>query len=190
MLSIIIFIIGCIVTITTSLIFLIDTMKWWVIVIIAICSIVGMIAINGLVALICCKILPKKWFNSDSKLYNPSKKECKFYEKIGIKKWKDKNIDLGQLNGFKKDRIENDSEYIERFILENNMGFVEHFISVIVSVLAMFILPIRFWLPTALPIVITTLILNIIPIMILRYNMPRLKTLLKFSKRGKIEKEI
>ena len=185
MYSIIIFIIGCIITITTSLIFLIDAMKWWIIVIIAISSIIGMIAINGLVAFICCKILPKKWFKTNSKFFNPSKKECKFYEKLGIKKWKDKNIDLGKLNGFKKDKIENDPEHIKRFILENNMGFFEHFVSLFVSVLAMFILPMEFWLPTGLPIVITSLILNILPVMILRYNMPRLQTLLKFSERKK-----
>ena len=184
MLSIIIFIIGCIVTFTTSFIFLIDSMSWWMIVIIASSSIVGMLLINGLVALVCCKLLPKKWYVTDSWLFNPSKKECLFYEKLGIKKWKDKNIDLGKLNGFKKDRVENNPEHIQRFILENNMGFVEHFISLFVSILAIFILPIKLVLIVGLPILITTLILNILPVMILRYNMPRLKTLYKFSTRN------
>lgn len=159
-------------------------MKWWLIVLIAIGSILGMVAINGLVAIIFCKVLPKKWFKSDSRFFNPSKRECGFYEKLGIKKWKDMNIDLGKLNGFKKDKLENSPEYIERFILETNMGFIEHFTSLFVSVFAMFMLPIKFWLPMGLPIVITSLILNIIPIMILRYNMPRLKTMLKFSLRN------
>ncbi len=185
MLSIIIFLIGCVITLTTSLIFLIDSISLWLIIIIAISSILGMIAINGLVALIFCKWLPKKWFIGEKKIFNPSKKECKFYEKLGIKKWKDLNIDLGKLNGFKKDKVSNDPRYIERFILENNLGFVEHFVSLFVSIFAMFILPIKFWLPMGLPIVITSLILNIIPIMILRYNMPRLKTMLKFSLRNR-----
>lgn len=190
MLSIVIFIIGCIVTVTTSLICLIHAFKWWTIVIIAICSILGMITINGFVAAIFCKFLPKKWFDPNSRIFNPSKKECDFYEKIGIKKWKDLCIDLGNLNGFKKDKIENSPEYIKRFILESNMGFVDHFVSLFVSVGVMFLLPMEFWLPTGLPIVITALILNIIPIMILRYNMPRLKTLLKFSERKKDQIEI
>jgi hypothetical protein len=34
-----------------------------------------------------------------------------------------------------------------------------------------------------LPIVITSLILNIMPMIILRYNLPRLKTLLRFNQR-------
>lgn len=171
-------------TLSTSLIFLIDSMSWWLIVIIAISSILGMIAINGIIAIIFCKWLPKKWFAGEKKLFNPSKKECKFYEKLGIKKWKDLNIDLGKLNGFKKDKVENSPEHIERFILENNMGFVEHLVSAIVSIFALFILPMKFWLPMALPIVVTSFILNVLPIMILRYNMPRLKTMLKFSLRS------
>ena len=64
------------------------------------------------------------------------------------------------------------------------MGYVEHLISAIVSVLAIFILPINLWLPMGLPIVITSVIINIMSVMILRYNMPRLKVLLKFSERN------
>ena len=123
MLSIVIFIIGCVVTLTLSLIFLIDSFSWWIIVLIAISSILGMIALNGVAAIICSKLIPNKYFAGDKKFYIPSTKECKFYEKIGIKKWKDLNIDLGQLNGFKKDKIENKQEYIERFILENKKGY-------------------------------------------------------------------
>ena len=186
MLSIIIFLVGCVITISTSLIFLIDSMKWWIIILIDVGSIIGMLSINGLVAIICSKLLPNKLFDKESRFYNPSKKECKFYEKLGIKKWKDLNIDLGKLNGFKKDKIENSPEYIARFILENKKGFLTHFVSLFVSVLAMFVLPINFWLPTGLPIVITTLILNIFPMMILRYNLPRLKTMLKFFERKNI----
>ena len=185
MLTIIIFIIGVIVTYTCSLLVLTASMSWWLVSIIVLVSIIGIIAINGLIATICCKWLPKKWFIGDNKLYNPSKKECRLYEKLGIKKWKDINLDLGKLNGFKKDKVENSPEYIERFILENNMGFVEHLISATVSLLAIFILPIKFWLPMGLPIAITSFVLNIIPVMILRYNMPRLKTTLKFSLRNK-----
>ena len=40
-----------------------------------------------------------------------------------------------------------------------------------------------------LPIVVTSVILNILPVMILRYNMPRLKIMLKFCLR-KVNKEI
>ena len=132
------FIIGVLITYICSLLSLTSLMSWWTVSFFVFVSIAGMITINGVIAIICCKCLPKKWFLSDKKIFNPSKKECKFYEKIGIRKWKDKNIDLGKLNGFKKDKIKSDPEYIERFILECNMGFIEHFISIFVSIFAMF----------------------------------------------------
>lgn len=185
MLSIVIFIIGVIVTYTLSYLCLNNLFSYvnltWIVAV----SILGMIAINGVTATICSKLIPNKYFNGDKKFYYPTAKERKFYEKIGIKKWKDLTIDLGKLNGFKKDKIENNPEYIERFILENKKGYLTHFVSVIMSVLAIFILPIKFWLPTGLPIVITSVILNIIPMMILRYNMPRLQIMLKFCLRNK-----
>lgn len=186
MISIIIFIIGVIVTYSTSIIVLNDSMAWWSISLIALLAIVGMIAINGFVAIVCCKILPKKCFNSNFKFFKVSKKEFRFYEKLGVKKWKDKTIELGKLNGFRKNKMTdpNNPEYIQRFIVENNMGFLTHFISLIMSGLAIFIMPMKFWLPMALPIAITSFILNVIPIAILRYNIPRLQILLKYSQRN------
>ena len=148
-------------------------------------SVVGIFLINLLVAGVCCKIFPNKWFNDQLKLYRPTKKECRFYEKIGIKKWKDKTAEWGGLNGFSKNKIEdpNSPEYIKKFILEINKGFLDHFISLFISFFAIFILPSKFWLPMGLPIAITSFILNIIPVFILRYNMPRLQVMLKFAER-------
>ena len=186
MISLIIFFIGVIVTCTCSLIF-ITSMEWWLICIISAVAIIGMIVINGIIAIIVCKWLPKRWFQKDVKMFNASKKECRFYEKLGVKKWKDKILDLGKTNGFKKDRIENDTKYIERFIYENNMGFITHIVSAILGSFAFLILPIEFWLPMGVPIVVTSFILNIMPVMILRYNMPRLKTMLRFSQRKSIK---
>lgn len=185
MISWIIFSIGVLITLTLGCVFLGGSVGYFNIICISLVSIIGMIAINGVAAIVCSKLIPNKFFDKGEKFYSPSKKECKFYEKLGIKKWKDKTLDMGALNGFKKDRVENSPEYIERFILENKKGYLTHFVSVIVTILAIFILPIKFWLPTGLPIIVTSLILNIIPMMILRYNLPRLKTMLKFTLRNK-----
>ena len=188
MISLIIFFVGVIVTFACSLIF-ISSMDWWLICVVAVVAIIGMIAINGFIAIVFCKWLPKKWFAKDSKFFNATKKECAFYDKLKIKKWKDKTLDLGKLNGFKKNKVENNSEYIERFILENNMGFVTHFASAILGSFAFLILPINFWLPMGVPIVITSLILNVIPVMILRYNMPRLRTMMRFNQRKIVQEK-
>ena len=185
MISLIIFFIGVIATYTFSYLFLSDVLSYVQLSLVVPVSIIGMIAINGIVAIICSKLIPNKWFDKDSKFYMPSAKQCKFYEKLGVKKWKDKTLEMGFLNGFRKNKIENEAEHIERFILENKKGYLTHFVSVIASALAIFILPIKFWLPLELPIIITSIILNIIPMIILKYNMPRLKTLLRFNQRKK-----
>ena len=184
MISIIIFIMGVITTYVCSFLILNDSFSYlnltWMVAV----GVVAMIAINAVVATICSKLLPNKCFDGDKKFYMPSKKECKFYEKIGIKKWKDRTLEMGFLNGFRKNKIENTPEHIERFILENKKGYLTHFMSVIASVLSLFILPIKFWLAMSVPIIVTSIILNIIPMMILRYNMPRLLTMLRFNQRN------
>ena len=148
-------------------------------------SVIVMIAMNGLIAIICCKILPDSWFSDKFRIYRTSKKECRFYEKIGIKHWKDKTAELGSLNGFRKNKLAKpeEPEYIKRFILETNKGFLTHFISLFISFLAIFLLPSKFWLPLGLPIALTSFVLNLIPVTILRYNMPRLQVMLKYSER-------
>ena len=185
MISLIIFGIGVVLTYLFGYIFLGVSVGYFNITWMAAASVVGMIVLNGIVAIICSKLIPNKFFDEDKKFYFPSKKECKFYDKIGIKKWKDRTLEMGFLNGFRKNKVEDSPEYIERFILENKKGYLTHFVSVFVSIFAIFILPIKFWLPIGIPIVITSLVLNIIPMMILRYNMPRLKTMLKFTLRNK-----
>ena len=188
MISVIIFGIGIVCAYTLSYHFLGDAVGYLKLTWIVAVAVLGMIALNGIVAIICSKLIPNKYFDADKKFYMPSVKECKFYEKLGIKKWKDRTLEMGFLNGFRKNKIENSSEHIKRFILENKKGYLTHFVSVIVSALSLFFFPIRFWIPTAIPVVVTSLILNIIPMMILRYNMPRLKTLLRFNERNKSEK--
>ena len=190
MISLIIFFIGVVVTYLTSYLVLGASVGYGHITWICAVAIIGMIAINGLVATVCSKWLPNKWFLGNKKFYTASKKECIFYEKIGIKKWKDRTIELGILNGFRKNKLNepNNPEYIKRFILENNKGFLTHFVSLFVSAAYVFIMPIKFWLPTALPIAITSILINIMPVMILRYNMPRLQALYKFATRHNKDK--
>lgn len=185
MISTIIFLCAVIFVYVNNLFIFNGILTLWTITWICVVAIGGMIAINGIIAIICCKIMPNSWFNPKFKIYTASKRECKFYERIGIKKWKDKTAEYGRLNNFSKNKITepDNPEYIQRFILENNKGFLTHLVSAILSFPAIFILPMRFWIPMALPIAITSFILNVIPIMILRYNMPRLQIMLVYAER-------
>jgi hypothetical protein len=191
MISLIIFIVGVIVTYTTSFIFLGESIGFQNIAWMCLLAILGMIAINLVVATICAKWLSDKWYTKKSVLFTVGKKEYRFYEKIGIKKWKDDTAEMGFLNNFRKNKIKepNNIEYIEKFIIETNKGFIVHFVSLFATVGAIFVMPKNFWLPMALPIAITSLILNIIPLMILRYNMPRLQIMLKYAKRNLSRKQ-
>ena len=186
MISLIIFLIAVVFTLSLNLILFANVYSFWIITLIVVGSIIGMIAINGFIAALCSKWLPDSWFSDKFKFYQVSKKECRFYEKLGIKKWKDKTAELGFLNGFRKNKLAepDNPEYIKKFIMETNKGFLNHFICLFLSFLAIFILPIKFWLPLGLPIAITSFILNLIPVAILRYNMPRLQIMLKYAERN------
>ena len=61
-------------------------------------------AIDGLFAIIVNK-MPNKWFGVYNKHFQVSKKTTRFYEKLKIKKWKDKVWELGGLGGFRKNKI-------------------------------------------------------------------------------------
>ena len=186
MISYLIFIIGVIFSIGLGYIFNINTFTFWQILLIFITALAILLIINALSALICSKWLPNKIFNNKSKFFTPSKTECKFYNKLNIKNWKDRTIEWGKLNGFSKKKIENpkDPEYIKKFILECNKGYLTHFTSIIISLLLFICVPKTLILPMALPMYITCFILNYIPIIILRYNTNRLNTLLRFAERN------
>lgn len=68
-------------------------------------GVISCILLNGSLALIVSKCLPKKWFSYRVKLFKVIKTERKFYNFIGVKKWKDYTIELGALNGFRKNKL-------------------------------------------------------------------------------------
>lgn len=139
------------------------------------------IAIDAVCATVTRKCLPEKYFDHTVAFHNASKKECKFYEKLGIKFWKDYVLELGMFTNFSKKEIADPHsvEYIDRFILENNYGAVLHIISCFAGFLLIPFWPGRLKLTVILPGAIINFILNIMPFMILRYNTDRLQRVRK-----------
>lgn len=134
------------------------------------------IALDGLFAFI-VHLMPNKWFEIDNKFYNVSNKERKFYEKIKIRKWKDKILELGTLGGFSKKSLKssNDKEYLKRFIVESNKGVLTHIIGCFVGFLLIPIyLPFSCILSISLPVAIINFFMNLPSLFILRYNTPKL----------------
>lgn len=171
----------------------------WNIVLCVAVSVVGAILIDSVFATIIRWILPKKWFSIDKKGFAAGNKERRFYERIGIKKWKDKVIELGAFTGFRKNKIADpaNNEYIARYILEANYGIVVHIACIFCGYLVCFVFPAH-WYSVGLPVGFVNMALNALPLMILRYNLPKLYTLYRLNARraeqtqaeDKTEKEV
>ncbi len=140
---------------------------------------VGIIAVDGLGALVVRRLLPKRWFSADVKIFKVSKREQKIYKKLKIKAWKDKVPELGMFTGFSKSRVTSfdDVEYLERFIMEINYGVICHLQNALFGFLILFIpffgtdacvfpAPLTIWLP----IFAVNFVLSLLPVMILRYT--------------------
>ena len=163
----------------------------WYIILAVVVSTVSVIAIDGLCATLSRWILPKKWFGVDKKIFAAGKKECRFYEKIGIKKWKEKVLELGVFANFRKNKIAdpNNNEYVSRYIYEANCGVLGHALGALLGFLIIFIYPLQYWLCFGLPVGVVNFVLSSMPLFILRYNLPKLHTLYKFNERRESKKE-
>lgn len=155
------------------------------IVLLAIMAVLFEFIIDGVTVAIIHTFFPKKWFSHERKFFKVAKGERAFYDKIKIKSWKEKVWELGALGGFRKNKIKspNNTDYLERFIIEGNIGVTGHFLGIFLGFVVILILPKSVSLSVGLPIAIVNAFLNILPICILRYNIPKLKVALTRAQR-------
>ena len=130
------------------------------------------------------RLLPRKIWQFDKGSFRVSKKEARFYEKLGIKKWKDKAVpELGKTAGFSKKNLQGtEIEYLSKFLMETCMGETLHLIGAVVAFTALAVFPAQDWY-FVLFIVIINFFINILPCMIQRYNRYRLGVVYKFKTR-------
>lgn len=151
------------------------TLLWTVV------AIVTVILVDGLVATV-CRLLPKRFANSADRFYQVSQKEKKFYEKLKIRKWKDKIPEIGHFTGFRKNKIAQPQsvEYVERFLLEACYGELGHLWIMPIGfiIVALFFIS-ETWIALAIPVAIINAILNVLPVFVLRYNRYKLEILRK-----------
>lgn len=193
MLTYVIFSVLVLLTYIFNLIFLMPEFSFWYITLAIIFSVVIEIAISGLCAIVICKLLPDKWFSHKIKFFDVSKKEYNFYVNVlKIKVWKDKVLDLGKLNGFQKKTMEESSnpEYLKKFIVECNSGFLEHVFSIILGSFVIFLYPKKLMWSMGIPTILISFIINYMSVAILRFNIPRLKTALRFAERQEGRRKI
>jgi len=141
-------------------------------------------ALDGAAAIVINKT-PDRFFSVDSPLYNVTESEKKLYKKLRVRSWKDYVWELGGLGGFSKKNLADPQspEYIEKFIIECNKGVLTHRIAYPIGFLPMLFMPEPWSLTIALPVAIVNLFLNILPTLVLRYNTPKLKAVLKRLKK-------
>lgn len=143
----------------------------------------AVIALDGFLAFL-IRRLPEKPF-SRKKIFSASKSEKAFYERLKIRKWKDKIPELGGFTHFSKSTIEKpfDNEYLSRYMLEAAYGEVIHFVTAFTGFSVTFIFPLDYWYCFGFPVAVVNMILNFMPLFVLRYNYYKLNILYKNNER-------
>ena len=164
--------------------------EWYVYVLAVIGFTVLAVAVDGVVAFV-IRRMPEKYFDYRRRIFKTTEKSMKFYDMIGVKRWKDFVPELGMFTNFRKNKIRNpgDSQYLERYILEACYGIVIHYASVPTSFLlilfdfGMYSGNSNLWLTVAVPVAIVNAILILLPAYILKYNLPKIVRLYELRKK-------
>ena len=138
-------------------------------------AIVFLLVIDAAVALI-VRAMPKKLMNPYLKRFKVFSWESKVLVALGVRKWKDKIPEAGgTLVGFSKREVKDKSnpEYLYQFMVETVYGEVMHFWGFIFSFLVFAYKPAQFWI-VYLPLFLTNFLINFLPVMVQRYNRPKL----------------
>ena len=145
---------------------------------------VAVIAVDGIFAFI-VRRLPEKWFSVESGLSTVSHAESDLYRRLGVRRWRDKIPELGMVTGFHKDHIyePTNNEYLRRFVLEANYGAIIHFVCVPAGLLMMLLVPYAQAITVGIPVILVNAVLNLMPAFVLRYNVPKLISLMKLNER-------
>lgn len=182
--------VSMILIITLGFFFFPGGMELWEIILNVVILTIAAIVVSGLIAYL-TRRLPEKWFLKEKGWFYPSNKEENFYKKIKIKKWKDKVIELGKIGtDISKKHVDNkeDPEFITKFIMESNYGQLDHLISLPFCFVIIVIFPFCSFtnnLFYSLTVSFVASFLNLLPLMVLRYNMPRLLILKKRALKSK-----
>ena len=151
----------------------------------------AVIALDGLFAFL-IRRLPEKFFSHKRTFFTVSQKEKLRYEKLGIRKWKDKIPELGGFTGLRKNKIDRpyDNAYLSRYLTEACYGVTIHLVTVFTGYLIIFICPLRYWLCFGFPIATVNAVLNVLPIFVLRYNTYKLNVLYLRNERRNMRTQI
>ena len=169
---------------------------WYMYLIMTVVAVAASLLIDGIVAFV-GRRLPKKWMDPNKKIFHTSDREMKFYEKIGVRKWKDKVPELGGFTSFHKNKLSDpwNNEYVERYMLEACYGVIIHLFSPFFGFLIVLLDYKMYtgwswmWLTIMIPVAIVNAVLIVMPAFILKYNLPKLKMLWDINMKNKKKRE-
>ncbi|MBQ8350648.1 MAG: hypothetical protein IJY20_01210 [Clostridia bacterium] len=147
-------------------------------------STVTVIVLDGLLAFL-IRRLPSGWFSRGKRIFVASRRECRLYIALGVRRWKDKIPELGMFTGFHKNKVyrPQDNAYIARFILECNYGEVIHLVGALLGFFIVFLCPLAYAPWIGIPVAVVNFVLNLLPLFALRYNVPKLEALYALNSR-------
>ena len=138
----------------------------------------------NIVCAIVCQFFEKQ-IKPFSKLHNVGKWEEKLFKAFNVRAWKDKIPELGKtFNGFDKSQVGDmkNNQHVLRFITQTIVAEYVHISSAILGCFAIFAcLPT--WHIVGLPLLLANIIINTMPVMVQRYNRPKLVALYKRNER-------
>ena len=156
-------------------------MAAWESVIRTLCAVTYAFVLDALLAVFIRRALPSKWFDHKKALFTVGRKEKNFYEKAGIRKWKDKIPEWGKFTDFSKNKIARptDNVYLSRYFMELCYGEAIHFFSVLAGFTVICFVPRAMFFSLALPVALINAACNLPSLFILRYNSYKLEVLYK-----------
>lgn len=173
-----------IIAISAGIVFVVNAiiMPWsllWLCFVLIVFGVVGVTALHGAGSAFIYSL--RRFIHPRSRYFKVSKKEKRFWQYFGVRKFKDYLPDLGgKLVGFEKRRVANpkDTDYIKTYIHETCVGEIGHIVGGILGFAVMLFMPAHgYWLYFGLPCAIVNLLLAIMPVIAMRYNRHKLVAL-------------
>lgn len=145
-------------------------------------TIAALAFIDAAVALITRFSIPENKMNPFLRYFDVSRQKRQFYEKLGIRKWKDIIPESGKyLVGFAKDKIAepDNNEYLLKFLRETCYAEIMHTLSLFLGFLTLIFLPYK--LTIVLPAAVINAFLQLLPVLVQRYNRQRIEILYNYN---------
>ena len=166
---------------------LLSNLTFWCVFGATMLALVCVFVIDAIVAAI-VHAIPEHKINPFKKCYTINKTEKKLYEKLGVKKWKDIIPESGKyLCHFAKDKVyePTNNEYVLKFLRETCYAGIMHILSIFLGFIPLVVLPQK--LNIVLPVCAINAFLQLLPVIVQRYNRDRLYKLYTFNNKHQRE---